>query len=1056
MRLIGEVFGNSVFATATVLAAFMGGLAIGSFAGGRIADRRTDRVRLYGLLEIGIGVYALLLPHLLALATPLYATVYQSAGGTSPQLILIRAVVCFAILVVPTTFMGATLPLLLRHFIQDLRGLGQTVGVVYATNTFGAVAGCVAAGFVLMPRFGLSRSLLVAAVINAAVGIIAIVFLQETPRTDEERATDTPGDAPPVLRTYPSIEGRAALAAFAISGFAAMADEVALFRAFALIIGSTTYAFSLMLTAFIFGIGLGSLFLARGVRQDRDLVEGAGLVQAGIAASCFVMVLLIGELPTWTVAAIGRFQGSFTMLQVSEFVLLFLILLIPTSLMGVMFPLTTAIWTRSADRIGRSSGEAYFVNTLGAILGSLMGGFLLLPFLGVQKTILAGALLNLAASATIFAVRSGVEISVRARQVGAIAVLGVAAALVMPAWDLQKMTSGPYLYAARRAGGPPAGARSIVAKTARDQGKVVYHRDGFAATVTVKKSPSGATVLMVNGKVDASSVWDVRTQKLLGHIPMLLHPDPKRVLVIGLGSGMTLGAVMTHEPDSAESVEISPEVVEAAELHFSPFNNDCLKNPRTRQIIGDGRNHVLLTNRTYDVISSQPSSPWIAGIGSLFTREFWEACRLRLGDDGVMCQWLQAYQVTPKNFRLVLRTFRLVFPHMTLWFSNRTDIVLIGSNRPLSVDLRRLRERAGKPDVRDDLRRCQIWRPLDIFGHFIAGPDEVKRLAGDGALHTDDNARLEFDMPRTLYQSHMTILDQLGEYQSSPLAIVRAESLGEGEGERLEALAKSAWCLNMGTQYLGSDPSRAYEWIRQARELAPEDPNALLAEFWLRFSYAKSLADGGQIGEAISVIEALLKLYPEMAALAQASPERVEHDFMKMDSTMDELFAQAANNMGEMIVARHRTRRPKAAELRPAIDAFRFALERQPDLARACTNLGVLLVQTGGIEEGIEVLQDALKLEESFRAHFFLGLAHKQQGDLTEALKDFSASTRIENSFWPAHFQMAQTYEALGRVDEAVQSYETVLKFQRGHREAQERLAALKSPEKGPAEEGPR
>jgi len=477
MRMIGHVFGNSVFATATVLAAFMGGLALGSYAGGMVADCREDRVRLYGVLEILIGLFCMALPVLLGAAAPVYGAVYRAFDGTSVWLHLVRAVTCGLTLLVPTTCMGATLPLLLRHFVRRQDTLGWTVGLVYAINTFGAVAGCVLTGFFLIPVLGLSKTVGIAIFVNIAVGVIAIAFLEERKRAEAgpqkvgepEAADESPGRSEG--GTFSSRESRVAMLAFGISGVAAMIDEVALTRAFGMVLGSSTYAFSLMLSAFILGIGLGSIVLARWVEPSRDLVLGVGATQWAIGVSTLFMVLMVGQLPEWIVGLIGRHRSSFASIQILEFLYLFLIMLVPTCLMGLMFPLVTSIWTRRPENVGRSSGQAYFVNTVGAILGSLLGGFVLLPVLGVQRSLLAAALLNLANASAVLASHGRWGRGMKLGVAGGALAAGLVLLSLVPTWNMDELTSGPYLYAS--AGTKPGEtAREALDRELRRQGEM--------------------------------------------------------------------------------------------------------------------------------------------------------------------------------------------------------------------------------------------------------------------------------------------------------------------------------------------------------------------------------------------------------------------------------------------------------------------------------------------------------------------------------------------------------------------------------------------------------
>ncbi|MDP6356521.1 MAG: fused MFS/spermidine synthase, partial [Planctomycetota bacterium] len=843
VRLIGHVFGNSVYATSTVLGAFMGGLALGSFWGGRVADRREDRVWLYGVLEIGIGIYCIVLPFILSAATPLYAAVYQAAEGTSVWLHLLRAVVCTSILVLPTLSMGATLPLLLRHFVREYEGVGRTVGLVYAINTFGAVAGCVLTGFVLIPALGINLSVWIAAGTNVGIGLLCIFYLEthrkqaggvEAAQSDESQTAteESQSDETPVNgERFTSLESKAALVAFGISGFVAMVYEVALARSFSLILGSSTYAFSLMLTAFIFGIGLGSIILTRWVRPDKDLILGSAVTQLGIGLSGILMVVLIGELPNWMVKVLSAHRDSFGRLQLVQFVYLFAIMIIPTSLMGLMFPLTTTIWTRRPQSLGRSSGEAYFSNTLGAILGSLAGGFLFLPFLGIQNSILAAGFINFIACALLILSHQRFKAVTRFSFCTGAVAIGLILTFIVPRWDMPRLNSGLYMYTVRslRPGETPM---QVLEREIEVQGKILWSRDGTACTVTVKQEPSGGIILMVNGKIDASTGLDIATQKMAGHVAMMLHPDPKQVLVIGLGSGMTLGSVLHHDPERADLIEISQDVVDAARIYFGEFNNHSVVDPRTKVVIGDGRNHVFLTDRKYDVISSEPSNPWIAGIGNLFTVEFWEKCSELLNDDGIMCQWFQSYQVTPETFQLVLRTFHNVYPESHVWCINAIDFLIVGSKKKLSLDYRDIQKRLEKTGIKADLELIDVTSVSDFLSFYVTGPEGIAEFSGSGnpelLLHTDDNARLEFDMPKQLFRNYMGIVFEMEPNRSPGYTILKDSAEAKQNRKSIEDSQEARWHRGIAnrlqkTGHIGETIKR----LRQAIEIK-KDGGAIL------------------------------------------------------------------------------------------------------------------------------------------------------------------------------------------------------------------------------------
>lgn len=1051
VRLIGHVFGNSVFATSTVLGAFMGGLALGSFWGGRVADRREDRVRLYGILEIGIGVYCIVLPYILSAATPLYAAVYQAAEGTSFWLHLLRAVVCTSILILPTLSMGATLPLLLRHFVGEFEGLGRTVGLVYAINTFGGVAGCVLTGFFLIPELGINLSVWIAAATNIGIGLLSIFYLEthrgglgESDSSSQKSQVEEPSEGE---RRFTSLESKAALVAFGISGFVAMVYEVALARSFSLILGSSTYAFSLMLTAFIFGIGLGSIILTRWVRHDKDLILGSAAAQFGIGLSGVLMVVLIGELPNWMVKVLSAHRESFGRLQLVQFVYLFAIMIIPTSLMGLMFPLTTTIWTRRSESLGRSSGEAYFSNTVGAILGSLAGGFLFLPLLGIQNSILAAGFINFIACAVlILSHRKFKTVPKLSLCLGAMT-LGLILTFMVPRWDMQRLNSGLYMYTVRSLQ-PGETPQEVLEREIKAQGEILWSRDGTACTVTVKQELTGGILLMVNGKIDASTGLDIETQKMAGHVPMMLHPDPEQVLVIGLGSGMTLGSVLQHDPERADLLEISQDVVDAARIYFGKFNNHSVVDPRTKVIIGDGRNHVFLTNKKYDVISSEPSNPWIAGIGNLFTVEFWGKCSELLNDDGIMCQWFQSYQVTPQTFQLVLRTFREVYPESHVWCINAIDFLIVGSKKKLSMDYMEIQKRMETAGIKADLSLIHVTTVADFLSFYVTGPEGIRKFSRSGnpelPLHTDDNARLEFDMPKQLFRNYMGIVFEMEPDRSPGYAILTDSAESLEHRKTIEDTQEVRWHKGIATRlqktgFIGETIKR----LQQAIEIN-KDPGAILELAAEAHTQSKAASKAGEIEESVILLKVFLSQYENLKELVLKPPKRYRERIESL-GPLNTTFAEAAFNAGQL----QRTRGMKtqdSAIIDDAIAGFRKALEFDPEHQGANTNLGALLTMRGLFDQAIPYLEKSIKLDpENHGVYYNLGVARQGASQWVEAIASLTKSLKINPTFVPAQLHLAAAYTRNKQVEKALSTYEEILKAHPEHKLAKEKLSELKT-----------
>ncbi|MEE9610175.1 MAG: fused MFS/spermidine synthase, partial [Desulfatiglandales bacterium] len=634
MKMLTLVIGNTIFSITTVLTAFMGGLALGSFLAGRFIDKIKDPLRIYGILEGGIGAYALLLPLFIAGTEPLFRFIYQNIDPSFYAFSLIRFFVCGIILLVPTTLMGATLPILSKYFVEKQTNLGWNVGMLYGVNTFGAVVGSFAAGFVLIPTLGINWTIYLAALLNLSIcaGMLKLAKnrVQWEPSESKEKSKDKKQKKRAeevVLEGWGTIQ-LVVMVGIGISGIAAMIYQISWTRVLLLSIGSSVYAFALIVTAFICGLALGSLIIAKFIDRRKDLVLWLALMQGAIGISALLIVPLLGKLPIFIAEIVFNSSNSFQHIHFAEFAIIFVLILVPTLMMGAAVPMAIKICTTDVKRVGRFFGDVYAINTLGAIIGSFMAGFLLIPWLGAQNSILIAVAMNIFAAGIIFL--RAPTLSLPGRFAGALVTAVIALLVWFPIsrWDQSILTSGLYLYSDLYKN--ISAKKRIGLEGAVKQGlQIIFFKEGLHALVSVKKTFEGDIALEINGKTDASAKGDASTQLMLGHLPLLLHQDAREVLVIGLGSGMTLGAVERYPVKRVDVVEIETAVVEAND-YFREFTGDALNDHRVNLIVADGRNHLALARRQYDVIISEPSNPWISGMANLFTREFFDLTKRRL------------------------------------------------------------------------------------------------------------------------------------------------------------------------------------------------------------------------------------------------------------------------------------------------------------------------------------------------------------------------------------------------------------------------------------------
>lgn len=763
-RMLGHVLGASALAVSTVLTVFMGGLALGSHLAGRNVSRIRRPLVVFAALEAGVGLYGLLVPTLLEALPAVQGAWIQSLGDGRWGYALLRFLLACVVLIVPTTAMGATLPVLAEAVVRRVDRMAEKTGQLYAANTFGAVFGALAAGFWLIPTYGLSKTVFIAAGIDLGVAAFVLVAfsLGKGRLLVEGRRELTPGERllqfEPSLRVVASdAERTRALWLLALSGATAMVLEVLWTRAVGVVIGASTYAFTLILVTFLVGLAVGAAAVSRVVGRLRDPVLRLGQVELTAGLLSLLAALVIDRLPLWLHSVTRDETLTDGGLYAAHFFMTGAVTLPATLALGAVLPLVLIIVSPPPGQggvpeagaagvdephAGAIVGSAYALNTLGAIIGSFAGGFVILPLLGVEAG-LEWAGLSLCGLG-LFLLKD--RIRSRSWEVW----VGVGACLLVltgPRWDIERWTAGMFRFYL---------ARDVYEYGWSSSTDIIYHRDGVATTVTVGqyrgRDDGLGVVLKVNGKVDASDIGDMPTQVLSGLLPVLLHPAPKDVLVIGYGSGVTPGALLQAPINRLWVAEIESAVYEAANTHFAHVNHRPFNDSRARLVVDDGRNFLLTRPQNYDLIVSEPSNPWMSGAASLFTLDFFEVAKRRLKPDGIFLQWLQLYELSTPSINALVRTFHTAFPHVLIFTPDphSNDTFLIGSRFPLRVERERVAGWMKDPKVQEELRRARVFEPDDLVGLFFLGETKLPPLIGSGPLNTDDNALIEFQAPKDL------------------------------------------------------------------------------------------------------------------------------------------------------------------------------------------------------------------------------------------------------------------------------------------------------------------
>ena len=776
-RSLALVLGGEAYAVAAVVTAFMIGLALGGAASGALADRAKRPLAWAAGLEVLIGLCGLALPRLWRL----------SAWS-----------VC--LLLMPTFCMGASWPLVCLAGFGRKASPGDRAAALYGTNTLGAALGCFAAGFFLIGALGMRRAN------DVGVGLSllgAALFALAASRCFDVEVSIAPCVAgkkhpPQVLK----------MVAFftTLSGLAAVGYEILWFRALRFVIGSTAYSFCTMLTALLAGLGLGALFIGWALRRrERFALLWFAAAQAGLGISTFWSVRLFAS--TWTVAAVvldflGRWIAispeSWAAARTINFAVACMILLVPSLCLGCIFPLANELLVRDGRRPGRGIGEVYFLNTAGCALAPAFVTFFLIPSAGINLSLLIFAFLNLAMGAALLVFGE------RNRP----ALAAMAAAAVFSFWLL------------------PEG---FVRKTADPS--LLYERDGVLATIRVFRRNGIKFLATDNFYVQGSDPTDPAIQpKRLGLLPYLIHPKERldRVLQIGLGTGINLGALAGVPLNSVDAVEIIPELKEAARF-FDLENGGVLRNPRVRFIAEDGRRFVAATHERYDLIVGDLFFPDHAGSGNLYSLEHFQNCRRALTQQGVMVQWIPLHQVSIDGLKVIMATFADVFPHVSLWWgtlSGRLPVVaLVGGSTPFEPSESSLRGRMVP--LSGDLREV-LWDDPDcVLGNFITRDGGFRSFAGAAPLNTDDRPYIEFQTPKA------------EAFEWDPAAIAG----------KLDALARA-----MDTR----DPRKSVALSRQAHQDALE---------------GLALAAVGDGSQALARIDSAVRLAPRCSELKAVRAE---------------------------------------------------------------------------------------------------------------------------------------------------------------------------------------
>ena len=930
VRMLTLVFGHTIYSVSIVLSAFMAGLGLGSYLWGKTIDKSGKPLLIYGKIEIFIGVSGALLSILLSNFSPIYAWLHQWLPDLFFLAAILKVALAFLLVLIPTIFMGATLPVMCKYFATEDSNLGQQVSYLYSINTLGAAAGCLFAGYFLIGFFGVLETALLAAGVNLLIGLVCVVVFKKA-----EPGTICGFGLPrPVFdRLQLGKENRLWLTISFVCGFTALAYEVVWTRLLVFGIGSTVYSFSLMLANFLFGITVGGLLIVPFFKKRFNFHLLLSLFQFGIG------LYLIFSLyqSQWLLSSFIRpfiFDAPITEFWINmrhASALMF----VPTVLFGMSFPVLTYLVTKGSKDIGGSLGAVYGVNTLGGIIGSIIAGYLLLPNLGSQQTLACLAMLNLFSGVLLFATSSLFTSFVRKGVAISLSFLLFLFVLQMPN-DLLKEIF----------------LRNTAGKANPEH--LIYLDEGLTTTVAVFSGENPADLkskrLILNGvNMSADSIKSRKYMTLLSYIPLLLMENPKNALVICFGTGLTAGAAGAYPGiDLVDVVDISPGVFRAGKF-FKARNHNVVKNPKVNRITQDGRQHLLRTSTTYDVITAEPPPPMSAGSVNLYTKEYYELTKQALKPGGIVSQWIPLHSQSEAHVYQSFRTFVESFPYAMAWYPVVKELILIGSNQPINIDFQSIEQRLQNPVINKIMGDIDFGTPYSFLGSIWFLRSELKKLSAGKRIISDNNPSLEFfinDLKHFSEDGVTRIIESRSAFQDTFEKISQSSYfLSKTE----KATFKKHWDSRRNKEYavksfnLGVQSANLDESINHFKMAINFNPD--FAE--PHFNLGNILLKKGNTSEAIPHYKKAVEIMPNLVA--------------------------AYLNLGNSLL-----REQKNEE---AIIHFEAAIELKPDFAKAHNSLGTALLREQQYEESILHYRRAIKLKPGYStAHDNLKIAISKLG----------------------------------------------------------------------------
>ena len=778
VRFLTLLLGSTTMGITTVVASFMSGLAIGSWLASKYLITKEKPLKVYALLELIIAITAAISPLLFKWAFASLPTILQNFGEANISIFIIRIIFSAVIMLIPTIAMGAALPVLGKYLQQYTKLAERRITIIYGINTIGACVGSLLAGYFLLRVLGLINTIYVTAGANALLPIAILLLPDISDKRDLKKEKKKKS-----LEDKYFIQGKSLspgarnviLIISAIVGFIGLASELVWTRMIVLTVGGSIYAFSTILSVYLFFYGVGATI---GGFSLKFIAVRFGEKAYSVSRSIFFMLIFLLPVATTITIAVANFlpvyyihnfnidtSSSAYGLLVNQLFPAIMLMGPATLLSGVFFTYGLFMMKQCSDTPAANTSFFYTWNTVGGITGSVAAAFLLIPYLGLDHTLrITSTLLIVAGFISVFLMKmKKIRLILISASVSLLIVW-----FVVPAIDEVAISSGSGVYT--------IWYQKNANVIEKDIGKYldkyydqIYYRDGFTSTITTSRDKYTKELsVSTNGKIDGSSYSDMPSQKLFAHFPALFHPNPKNACVIGFGTGTTVGSLAMHPGIKVDAIEIEPAIIEAAE-YLNDYNNDPLSRKNVKLHLTDGRLHLQRNIGKYDLITSEPSNPWIAGVSDLFTVDFYRLAKNALTPNGVFGQWVQMYRLKPEALRLVVRTFQEVFPNVyVVILYPKNDLMMIGCKGSYRPKLEEIKKRISKSDIAADIAAepVNINDAYELFARLVLGPEQTRKFAGVGSVNTDFMPTLSYMAPLSLFDStaHIAIRRYIPKY----------------------------------------------------------------------------------------------------------------------------------------------------------------------------------------------------------------------------------------------------------------------------------------------------